>query len=546
MHFSWQSLFFVAILALLLIESLSISALPENPNLKNMITGIQNPYGIAVNPNTSRIYVANWAPTSAGLANATIFVIDGYSNKIIDAIKIGQAPDPQVVVNPQTNKMYVSSGPAGYPMFNKVVVLDGTTDTVVDNISISAPSLLAINPNTNTVYVAHWNYPKGSLYVVNGSNDKIIANLNFVDPLTVAVNTNSNRVYVTTEDNTHLLTSLSVIDGSTNNLIASNITSICPPKTYAWGCGESASIVNPNTNKFYVASIGSGPPNAGMPPPLPSSVNAMLYILDGSTNKVLTNFMLPYPTGMAVNPTTNKVYILSGYNNRVTVIDGLNDTVVSTIMPMETNANGNYGIAGRIAVNPNTNTIYVTNTFSNFVSVINEVTNMSVSNPPLKQLKAGISLHDVKCNVDMQLVFKTEDKSPACVKPDTAQKLVERGWGVSKEQLVWFTYNYIKCQNTPWYEDWRISVISAEGTTQFKPPPDDELITTFFNKQGITILEAKQTPPLSSNLGMPPMPCGSPSGFVYFLISGSDADKMVKLGYTRLTTPLPLETITIR
>ena len=48
---------------------------------------------------------------------------------------------------------------------------------------------------------------------------------------------------------------------------------------------------------------------------------------------------------------------------------------------------------------------------------------------PLKQYKAGIDAKNVVCKQEYQLILRSEDSSPACVKPDTAQKLVERGWG---------------------------------------------------------------------------------------------------------------------
>ncbi len=51
--------------------------------------------------------------------------------------------------------------------------------------------------------------------------------------------------------------------------------------------------------------------------------------------------------------------------------------------------------------------------------------------PPLKQFKSGIAAKDIKCQEGLQLVIKTEDGSPACVTSTTAQKLVERGWGIS-------------------------------------------------------------------------------------------------------------------
>jgi len=47
---------------------------------------------------------------------------------------------------------------------------------------------------------------------------------------------------------------------------------------------------------------------------------------------------------------------------------------------------------------------------------------------PLHQFKTGTVAKDVKCNDSLFLVIKAEDGSPACVKPDTAQKLIERGW----------------------------------------------------------------------------------------------------------------------
>src|SRR5438445_4729256 len=47
---------------------------------------------------------------------------------------------------------------------------------------------------------------------------------------------------------------------------------------------------------------------------------------------------------------------------------------------------------------------------------------------PAMQLKSGILAQDVKCKSNLQLVIKSEDDFPACVKPETAQKLIKRGW----------------------------------------------------------------------------------------------------------------------
>ena len=47
---------------------------------------------------------------------------------------------------------------------------------------------------------------------------------------------------------------------------------------------------------------------------------------------------------------------------------------------------------------------------------------------PLDQFRSGIAARNVKCENGLDLVIKSEDGSPACVRPDTAKVLVQRGW----------------------------------------------------------------------------------------------------------------------
>jgi serpin B len=49
---------------------------------------------------------------------------------------------------------------------------------------------------------------------------------------------------------------------------------------------------------------------------------------------------------------------------------------------------------------------------------------------PKKQVAYGASPENVVCLDGLVLMKKLSDNSPACVKPQTAQKLVERGWGL--------------------------------------------------------------------------------------------------------------------
>jgi len=51
--------------------------------------------------------------------------------------------------------------------------------------------------------------------------------------------------------------------------------------------------------------------------------------------------------------------------------------------------------------------------------------------PPMKQMKAGITPQDITCNEGLDLIFKSHNGKPICVKPFTASVLLERGWAMS-------------------------------------------------------------------------------------------------------------------
>jgi len=50
--------------------------------------------------------------------------------------------------------------------------------------------------------------------------------------------------------------------------------------------------------------------------------------------------------------------------------------------------------------------------------------------PPLKQIKDGIEPSNVTCTEGLELVLKQSNGKPACVKPTSATKLIERGWAI--------------------------------------------------------------------------------------------------------------------
>jgi len=46
----------------------------------------------------------------------------------------------------------------------------------------------------------------------------------------------------------------------------------------------------------------------------------------------------------------------------------------------------------------------------------------------ITQLRIGVPPEKIQCDEGLKLIFKSTDNSPVCVKPTTAEKLIERGW----------------------------------------------------------------------------------------------------------------------
>jgi carboxymethylenebutenolidase len=50
--------------------------------------------------------------------------------------------------------------------------------------------------------------------------------------------------------------------------------------------------------------------------------------------------------------------------------------------------------------------------------------------PPLKQINDGIKPTEVTCTEGLELVLKLSNGNPACLKPSSVSKLIERGWAI--------------------------------------------------------------------------------------------------------------------
>jgi len=71
---------------------------------------------------------------------------------------------------------------------------------------------------------------------------------------------------------------------------------------------------------------------------------------------------------------------------------------------------------------------FSTITTSGSTPIIEDVQDYSLKH----QMRMGVTYDEIKCKEGLKLIFKPSDNSPACVKPSTAEKLIQRGW-VTKE-----------------------------------------------------------------------------------------------------------------
>lgn len=137
--------------------------------LKNTIAVSGNPYLIAINENTNRVYVTIY---DSNVVLGLVDVIDAETHTVIDSIAVGYGLWG-IGVNPVTNKIYVSSARNSPGL----TVIDGFTNSIVATLNFDYYSnhTIAVDPFLDRVYVL--NMFEGAIYVVDGSTNSLITKI---------------------------------------------------------------------------------------------------------------------------------------------------------------------------------------------------------------------------------------------------------------------------------------------------------------------------------------------------------------------------------
>lgn len=258
------------------------------------IPGGSGPFGVAVNPDGTRVYVSNDGGN-------TVSVINAVTNTLLTSITVGANPRG-IAITSDGNRVYVTNRGA-----NTVSVINTATNAVIATVPVgSYPNWIAISPDGSKAYVN--NYFSNSVSVINIATNTVVATIGVgVYPFGVAFNPAGTRAYVANQGG-----GVSVIDTATNAVTA----------TIAVGSGPFAVAFNPSGTRAYVTNHYAG----------------TVSVIDTTTNAVTATITVgTNPSGVGVSPDGTRLYVAVGGNpSSVKVID----TATNTLLTSFTVANG--------------------------------------------------------------------------------------------------------------------------------------------------------------------------------------------------------------
>ena len=253
----------------------------SSPSVSATVSGFSNPYGIAVTPNGSYAYVADYAAQA-------VYVVDTATNAVSASLSVSTPFD--VAITPNGSYGYAPNYVAAP---GTVTVIDTSTNSVtatVSDASLNYPRGVAISPNGSYAYVA--NYGGGTVSVIDTSTNSVTAAVTVgTSPMGVAISPNGSYAYVANvNDGT-----VSVIDTSTNSVTA----------TVTVGSGPRGVAVSPDGSTAYV----------------PNSSSGTVSVIDTSTNSVTATVTVgSYPADVAFTPNSATAYVSNYFSGSVSVI----------------------------------------------------------------------------------------------------------------------------------------------------------------------------------------------------------------------------------
>lgn len=194
-----------------------------------------------------------------------------------------------------------------------------------------------------------------------------------------------------------------------------------------------------------------------------SSYENTVSVINTLTDSVIATIPVgKYPFGVAVSPDGSKVYITNMGDNSISVIDTASNTVVANISKVGSQPGG-------LAVSRDGTKLYVAGGLTNSVLLIDTVTNKAIKNIPVKYLSRGVALSPsgervYVTNYDNDGIVSIISTAENEVVGSVSVGKYPMGLGISPDNLKVYVANYCAhlCGPSIWGNRYsRISVINT-------------------------------------------------------------------------------------
>lgn len=306
----------------------------------------------AINPQTDQLWAYSQVLHQKD-SHANLLAIDAATGVIVANLSVrypGSSISP-LAVDPNTNMVYLAQfSPDGL----SVTVVDGNSMKDVANITVGSNYLgaagfevtgITVDPITDRAYAAigcpgglicsPLKGLNGEIDVIDGRTNVLVGSIPWDNPAAVAVDSNTGRLYVASES---IGNPLSVVDERSNQVVA-NVTGL--PSYYQ----VNSVVVDPSGNSIDVFYE-----------------NGSIYVANGRTDEVAGSAAVGcYPFQAAADSTTGVVYVEAYPGSYPYCTDSIDSMSLYAIDGLTGTPIANLTLGGRggfLTVDPNTNLVY--------------------------------------------------------------------------------------------------------------------------------------------------------------------------------------------
>ncbi|MFE2853708.1 Ig-like domain repeat protein [Streptomyces lavendulae] len=240
-----------------------------------------NPVDIAISPDGTRGYTANFGVFGPPQNSSSVSVFDTATNMQTAAIFTGRGTRG-IVVSPDGTRAYTANSQDG-----NVSVINTATNTVINTIPVlggGTPAQLAVTPDGSRLYVANDN--NNTVTVINPVAGTVVTTIPVGNnPLGVAITPNGAQVYVANA----VGGTVSVISTTTNTVVNTITVGTAPVDVAISPDGSLAHVANSGSGSVSVINVASGTVTGSVPVASPDGVTFANVPQRGSATTVTSS-----------------------------------------------------------------------------------------------------------------------------------------------------------------------------------------------------------------------------------------------------------------